>query len=206
MATVNIDYSKFKGDLNKIKEQLSDKEALLRPMAIELSGIMNDRIHEQGLASDGNPIGTYSEGYMKVRTGDFKNSEKFVRGKNKGKLKGAGFKTKQRIATPFGKSAFTTQNIEADKVPRIRYNLDSSKKVILVLTRKLSNSWAVFATDRGYAIGFTDSGATEGVTSLKKIEYAEETYKKRIQDLTKEETQYYIERLNELSTEIIGRS
>lgn len=206
MATVNIDYSQFNDDLNKIKEKLSDKEAFLRPMAVELSGIMHDRIHEQGLASDGSQIGTYSSGYLKVRTGNFKNSKKFVRGKNEGKLKDAGVKTRQRVNTPFGKSSFALQNIEADKVPRINYHLDADPKVILVLTRKLSNSWAVFATDRGYAIGFTDSGATEGVTSLKKIEYAEETYKKRIQDLTKEETDYYIERLNELSTEIIGRT
>ena len=154
MATVNIDYSQFSDDLNKIKESLSDKEAFLRPMAVELSGIMNNRIHEEGKASDDTEIGQYKTSYLKMR--------------------------------------------EAFQHPR------SERKVVLVLTRKLSNSWGAFATDKGYAVGFTDEGT--GVTSLKKIQYAEEHFGKKIGDMTKEEEIYAFDRLNELSTEIIGRS
>ena len=156
MATVNIDTSGFEKDLQKIKDSLSDKESLLRPVCVELSGIMNNRIHDEGRASDGGEIGTYKNSYLRMR--------------------------------------------EAFNHPR------TERKVILVLSRKLSNSWGAFATDKGYAVGFTDSAATEGVTGLKKIQYAEEHFGKKIGDMTKEEETYAFERLNELSTEIIGRS
>jgi len=156
MATVNIDTSGFEKDLQRIKEELSDKESLLRPVCVELSGIMNDRIHEQGKASDDSEIGQYKTSYLRMR--------------------------------------------EAFNHPR------TERKVILVLSRKLSNSWGAFATDKGYAVGFTDSAATEGVTGLKKIQYAEEHFGKKIGDMTKEEETYAFERLNELSTEIIGRT
>jgi len=156
MATVNIDLSGFEKDLQKIKDSLSDKESLLRPVCLELSGIMNNRIHEDGQASDGSEIGQYKTSYLKMR--------------------------------------------EAFNHPR------TERKVVLVLTRKLSNSWGAFATDKGYAVGFTDSAATEGVTGLKKIQYAEEHFGKKIGDMTKEEETYAFERLNELSTEIIGRT
>jgi len=156
MATVNIDYSQFSDDLNKIKESLSDKEAFLRPMAVELSGIMNDRIHDKGQASDGSEIGQYKTSYLKMR--------------------------------------------EAFNHPRTERN------VILVLSRKLSNSWGAFATDKGYAVGFVENADATGVTSLKKIQYAEEHFGKKIGDMTKEEETYAFDRLNELSTEIIGRT
>ncbi len=156
MATVNIDLSGFEKDLQKIKDSLSDKESLLRPVCVELSGIMNNRIHEDGQASDGSEIGQYKTSYLKMR--------------------------------------------EAFNHPR------TERKVVLVLTRKLSNSWGAFATDKGYAVGFTDSAATEGVTGLKKIQYAEEHFGKKIGDMTKEEETYAFDRLNELSTEIIGRA
>ena len=89
---------------------------------------------------------------------------------------------------------------------RQAFNHTRDRKVILVLSRKLSNSWGAFATDKGYAVGFTDSAATEGVTGLKKIKFAEENFGKKIGDMTKEEETYAFERINELSTEIIGRT
>jgi len=155
MATVNVDLSGFEKDLQKIKDSLSDKESLLRPVCVELSGIMNNRIHDEGRATDGGEIGQYSVPYLRMRQA---------------------------------------------------FNHTRDRKVILVLSRKLSNSWGAFSTERGYAVGFTDSAATEGVTGLKKIQYAEEHFGKKIGDMTKEEETYAFERLNELSTEIIGRS
>jgi len=154
-SVINIDTSGFEKDLQKIKDSLSDKESLLRPVCVELSGIMNNRIHDEGRASDGGEIGQYSVPYLRMRQA---------------------------------------------------FNHTRDRKVILVLSRKLSNSWGAFATDKGYAVGFTDSAATEGVTGLKKIKFAEENFGKKIGDMTKEEETYAFERINELSTEIIGRT
>lgn len=56
--------------LTRIKsnfELLKDKEYLLRPLAVETIPNMKERIHKDGLASDGNAIGTYSNGYMRKR-------------------------------------------------------------------------------------------------------------------------------------------
>jgi hypothetical protein len=154
-SVINIDTSGFEDDMNKIADALADKELLLRPVCVELSGIMNDRIHNKGEASDGSQIGTYSSSYLKYR------------------------------------KKFNHQITE--------------KKVILVLTRKLSNSWGAFATEKGYGVGFTDSGATEGVTALDKIRFNEQNFQgKKIGDLTTEENQYAIDRLNELTNSIIN--
>jgi len=157
MATVNIDTSGFEKDLQRIKEELSDKESLLRPVCVELVQLMNERIHINGIASDGGKIGQYKTSYLAIRE-------------------------------------------------RQQNHSKSETDVILVFTRKLFNSWGAFATDRGYGVGFTDSAATKGVTGLKKIQYAEEHFGKKIGDMTKEEETYAFERLNELSTEIIGRT
>ena len=157
MATVNVDLSGFEKDLQKIKDALSDKEALLRPVAVELSTIMKDRIHEEGQASDGSQMGTYKTSYLAIRERQQKHSR-------------------------------------------------SETKVILIFTRKLSNSWGAFAADRGYGVGFIENADASGITSLKKIRFAEEHFGKKIGDLTKEEETYAFERLNELSTEIIGRT
>lgn len=48
-------------------ESLKDKERLLRPLALEMIPQMTDRIHKQGLASDGTAIGTYSNSYLRTR-------------------------------------------------------------------------------------------------------------------------------------------
>jgi hypothetical protein len=60
-----------------------ETEKMGREMATSVIGMMRDRIHGKGKASDGSGIGTYSPGYMKVRTGSFRGAN-YVRGKNKG--------------------------------------------------------------------------------------------------------------------------
>lgn len=155
MATikVNIDTSGFERDLDRIIEALSDKETFLRPVAVELAGIMANRIHEDGLASDGSAIGNYNSNYLRVRE---------------------------------------------------KHKLGASTQVILVLTRKLSNSWGAFATDNGYAVGFVDDSASDGITSRKKVEYAEQHFGKKILELTEGEQEYAADRILEIVNELLS--
>lgn len=154
MATVNIDFTLFRQELQEIVELVKNNELTLRPVAVELVGIMHERIHDEGKASDGSRIGEYKSTYLKIR----------------GKYKHRG-----------------------------------DTKVILVLTRKLSNSWGAFATEKGYAVGFTDDdGATSGVTSLKKISYAEERFNKKIGELTEDETEYVNTRVQEIVNDLLS--
>jgi hypothetical protein len=150
MATVTLDYSGLDRTVDEIIGVLKDKEAVFRPIAVELLGIMHKRIHEEGLATDGSAIGSYQSNYLRLRE---------------------------------------------------KKGLGGDAKVILVFTRKLSNSWQVFATDNGYAVGFVDDGAVGGVaTSLEKIRFAEERFGKKILDPTADEQNYIAVR----TVEIVG--
>lgn len=153
MATVNIDFTLFRQGLQEIVELVKNNELTLRPVAVELVGIMHERIHDEGKASDGSRIGEYKSSYLKIRE---------------------------------------------------KYKHRGDTKVILVLTRKLSNSWGAFATEKGYAVGFTDDGAATGVTSLKKIGYAEENFNKKIGELTEDETEYVNTRVQEIVTDLLS--
>jgi hypothetical protein len=53
---------------------LMDKNYLLRPVAIETIPNMTQRIHQEGKASDGSQIGTYSNPYLKQRVNNYKRS------------------------------------------------------------------------------------------------------------------------------------
>ena len=46
---------------------IANPETVLRPLCFDLIDLMTKRIHIDGLASDGQPIGTYSNGYLKLR-------------------------------------------------------------------------------------------------------------------------------------------
>lgn len=56
---------------------IMDKNYLLRPVAIEVLPMMTERIHQDGKASDGSDIGTYSNNYLKYTR------KKAGRGENK---------------------------------------------------------------------------------------------------------------------------
>lgn len=130
-------FNKLQADLNKLK----DREYLLRPVATEIIPMITERIHQKGLASDGSPIGTYSNNYLKTR-------EKNRRGKD--------------------------------------------TKVIISLTRQLENDWSVVATQRGYGIGFLNS------FNGQKLKWVEQGKGKIVSRLSQEETDYAIDRINEL--------
>ena len=70
-------------------------------------------------------------------------------------------------------------------------------KVIVSLTRALENGWAVLATERGYGIGFNSP------LNRNKALWVEQNKGKKIFELSEKEKQYAIERLNELTSEII---
>lgn len=190
--TITTNLKEVLTSLGQDFQTIFNKDYLLRPVAIEVIPLMTERIHKEGKASDGSQIGTYSNGYMKVRTGNFRNAVKFKRGKNAGKIKNAGAKTRQRVATPFGKSRYAYQNIEADGVPRENYHRSSDTKVIVSLTRQLENNWSVLETEKGYGIGFTNPFNAE------KLGWVETVKKKVIRELTAEELDYAFERINEL--------
>jgi hypothetical protein len=57
--------------LNKIAV-LKNPQQFLRPVAIDALALMTERIHEEGKAADGSPIGTYSNNYLKLRQGKYK--------------------------------------------------------------------------------------------------------------------------------------
>lgn len=60
----NLEYT-----INTISDSLSniDIDQMTRLQASSLMAEMRQRIHVKGLATDGNPIGTYTPGYMRVR-------------------------------------------------------------------------------------------------------------------------------------------
>lgn len=121
MIKISVTYKGNSADF--LRSLSSDPKVYLRPVAIEMIGEVAERIHERGEDSNGQSIGTYSTGYMKVRTGNFKTGEgKFTRGAKKGQ-------------------------------PRPRYNRDNSTEVIASLTRQLENDYAVIGTENGWAIG-----------------------------------------------------
>jgi len=159
---------------------IADKENLSKAIASSLSAEVRDRIHVRGLDKDGQLIGNYSKGYMKVRTGDFKNSTKFSRGKNKGKNKNAGTFTDRTIRLNKQTGVFTGE--EKVGTPRPQYNRSTDTKVILSLTRQMENDFGVVYNGLdGYGLGYKNE------LNFKKSQWAEEKYRKQIFALTGEE-------------------
>lgn len=175
-------------------ELLRDREYLIRPVAFDLIDMMTKRIHVDGIASDGAQIGTYSPGYMKVRTGDFKNSVRFVRGAQKGQVKNAGTFTDATIRLNKQTGVFTGE--EKSGTARPNYNRTSDTKIIVSLTRQLENDWSVIATEKGYGIGFLNQ------FNLQKARWVEEGQgtgpenPREIFSLTKAEQEFAVEEIN----------
>ena len=144
-----------------------DSNRICLMMAEKVRGSMRTRIHEEGKAADGSPIGTYSEGYMKVRTGDFGNRKKITKGKNKGQAN-------EKDAGLFVRGKNKGQ-------PRPLYNRDNDTKVVASLTRQMENALTVIPLANGAGIGFHDD------LNYNKSKWVEETYGKDIFALTDQE-------------------
>ncbi|WP_346236758.1 hypothetical protein ABDK00_014020 [Niabella insulamsoli] len=148
-------------------EGLKNPDGLLRTVALSVLPEMRKRVHVEGKDSTDSQIGTYSSAYMKVRTGDYANSDRVIRGKNKGKVKNAGYFTK-------GQNATYDVKTQKANLARPNYRRGSDTKVILSLTSQMENDMSVMATSDGYGIGYNNP------FNLKKALWNEERYKKKI--------------------------
>lgn len=161
-------------------------DQMLREVATTLAAQVRERVHEQGLDSNGQAIGTYSAGYMVVRTGSYKNAGK----------KDAGFATKGK------KSVFSIKKKKAVKTKqskRIMYNRSNDTKVILSLTRQMENDFSTGAKNKnvskisgGYGIGWKNE------INFKKAEWNEKKYSKKIFNLTSQEKDFALNLANEI--------
>lgn len=133
---------------------LMNPQELMKLAAVAVLPVIKKRVHEDGKDSTGKQIGNYSPGYMKVRTGVFGNSGKYVKGKNKGEVKDTGVFSK-------GKHKGS---------PRPKYNRTNDTKIIGSLTRQMENGMVVVPTDNGSAIGYTNQH------DLDKAIWLDETY------------------------------
>ena len=156
-------------DLKSLTAAQGDK--ILREIAQALTSVMIIRVHQEGKAADGSKIGTYSPEYMKVRTGQYGNSETYKKGKKKGQTKNAGVYTKGKN---IGKQ-------------RKKYNRTSSTDVILSLTRQMEIDLSTCEQNpaeipNGYAIGYQND------LNYDKAIWNEQRYNKKIlTKLSKEE-------------------
>jgi hypothetical protein len=172
MITIKTNIGQFVQVTTAKLKNLADTDVMLRTAATTVLGLMKKRIHEDGLDADGKQIGTYSKGYMKVRTGDFGNSARVSRGANKGKLKNAGVFTDRVIKLNKNVGVFTGE----EKVGKARpqYNRSSDTKVVASLTRQMENDEKVIAIgENSYGIGFTNSH------NYDKSQWVEATYNKK---------------------------
>lgn len=138
------------GKLISKTEQVASAESvdkLLRTLAISTAGNMAYRIHTEGKKADGSQIGTYSKGYMVVRTGAYKNKRK----------NDAGFFTKGK------QSVFSIKKREAVRVKESKrpvYNRTNDTKIVFSLTRQMENDFSLketkepIKTATGYGVGF----------------------------------------------------
>ncbi len=188
MITVKIQTKGLADLLKKQIDLIKDKEKLMRYLAVSMIPEVRVRVHQDGLDSNGQRIGTYSPAYMKVRTGNYSNalarstSSKIraVRNEDGSEsfFSGAGFYTRGK------KAVFNIKSKKAVKTKasqRPRYNRTSDTKVILSLTRQMENDMTAIPTPTGYGIGYLNP------FNAQKARWGESTYKKTIWDLTKEE-------------------
>jgi hypothetical protein len=182
MIHVTTNISSAIDSINAKIAALTNVDALLRTVAVNMLPEVKERIHTEGKAADGNGIGTYSKGYMAVRTGQFKSNGEVTRGKDKGQTRNKGVYTK-------GKKKGE---------PRFPFNRTGDTKVVISLTRQMENDFSVLPNDNGgYGLGYNNP------ENVKKVEYVEHTYGKKIFSLTDGEhektvatAQEYVDNIN----------
>ena len=161
---------------------LGNTDQLLRTIATNLQGEVKQRIHVEGKAADGSQIGTYSRGYLAMRTGQFKSNGVVAKGKSKGETR--------------TKGAFTKGKDKGK--PRPNFNRTADPKVIISLTRQMENDFSVQATNTGYGLGYNNA------ENVKKVEYVEHTYDKKIFSLTAEEKELARKTAEEFVSNIVN--
>lgn len=166
-SNINLVINGLKGKLATLQE---NPDPMLRTAAFALLPEIKKRVHVDGEDSSGAPIGTYSPGYMQLRTGNYSNSGRKAKGKNKGDLKDSG--------------SFTRGDKKG--LARPKYNRTGDTKVVLSLTRQMENDLSILPVNAGYGIGYNNPD------NFKKSQYNEKTYKKRIWAPTIEEKELVI--------------
>lgn len=184
-------------DTSQLNEELKQKldiKELLRPVAEDLLSEMQHRIHVEGKGENDQPIGSYSNQYLKFRNGAYKNSLKNDAGFfTKGKNAVYDIKTKKAI-----KLKNTKENKHLGDTMREHYKRGWDPKIVVSLSRALEEDWSVVPTDRGWGIGF------KNIHNAQKMRWVEERKGKSIAAPTEGETQYAIDMLNELVDEKIN--
>jgi hypothetical protein len=177
----------IKAKLEQIQALQNNPDPVLRTVALAVLPELKHRVHVDGKDSAGNAIGTYSKGYMAVRTGNFTNAATFSRGAKKGKFKDkkkageAGTFTKGLDIKVFGSVVEDKSKVGLN---RPVYNRTTDTKVILSLTRQMENDLSVVPSGNGYGIGYLNPD------NFKKAMFCEANYGKKIlSKLTKEEVQ-----------------
>jgi len=173
----------------KIKqlEDIKNPDQMLRTVAAGVLPELKRRVHIEGRDTAGGQIGTYSPGYMVLRTGAYKNADTYKKGAKVGKNKNSGVFTKRGFTkfTQEDEDTVTSSKaflkVEYEKKARPQYNRTSDTKVILSLTRQMENDLSIVASKNGYGIGFKNP------ENFRKSQYNEKTYKKRIWGLTEGE-------------------
>lgn len=169
--------------INNAIDELADKlksvdiDTLMKIIATNTLPEVRRRVHTEGEASDGSQIGTYTKGYMVLRTGGYQNKGKSNSGYYT-KGKSAVFDIKSRKAVKYhSKKKVTGSSM------RTNYNWPNDPKVILSLSRKMQQQMVVLKTDNGWGIGYTN------VDDYNKAIWNEARYKKPIWNLSEKETE-----------------
>lgn len=175
-SNISTVVSRLKSRLTVLAE---NPDQMLRTVAMAVHPEVKKRVHVEGKDSGGNKIGTYSKSYMAVRTGNFKNADRYKKGKNKGNVKNAGTFTDRTIRLDKNTGVYSGE----DKVgtARPKYNRTSDTDVVLSLTRQMENDLSVMPSGTGYGLGYNNPD------NFKKSQHNEATYKKKIWALTEEE-------------------
>ena len=185
MINVDVDLS----ELFELNERFRDADYtnLLIDCASTTLGNIKQRVFIDGKDSNDAQIGTYTDAYMKVRTGNYPET-RLKSGKNKSEYR--------RKKTQEGQAGYFTKGKNKGQ-PRPRYNRTSDTKVVGSLTREMENDMKVIAENDDVYIGFSNEH------NYDKSQWLEETYKKDIWDLTESENDAIDELVDAYIDEII---
>ncbi len=183
-----------KARLEQLQALKDNPDPIIRTVALTVLPELKKRVHVDGKDSEGKLIGTYSPGYMVVRTGNFQNAARYKKGEKAGQFKTKKGKGEAGIFTKRGYTKFTQEDEETvsserkflksefENKARPTHNRTNDTKVVLSLTRQMENDLSVIQSGNGYGIGYLNPD------NFKKAQYCEATYKKPIlTKLTKEE-------------------
>jgi len=183
MLTINSNLQTIFNDLlNKI-DSLSSSPEISQSAAESVIEDFRQRIHSDGLDVEGNAIGNYTPGYMRVRTDDFKRDGlPYKSGKQKGQSMSSGLFTK-------GKNKGQS---------RPKYGLGTDTKIILSLTGSMRDDLSVQPLGSGFGIGFSSTDYSGRAVWL------EEKYSKTIFALSDSERSTAIAAAQEQTMKILN--